>query len=77
MFTLLLVRERYWECELLIISYHLYFLRVSVKFGACYITGQWDKFRVKNATLGLHILFGIFCCFLSTNLCFYNFHFFS
>ena len=33
-----------------------YIFSASLKFGICYITGQWGKFRVKNATLCLHIL---------------------
>ena len=33
------------------------FHSVSLKFWACYITGQWGEFRVKNATSCLHILF--------------------
>ena len=33
-----------------------YIFFASLKFGTCYITGQWGKFRVKNATLCLHIL---------------------
>ena len=50
-----------WEdCVPLTISHHLYFLHIS-KFRACYITGQWGEFTVKNATLHLHILS---CCFL-------------
>ena len=28
---------------------------VSLKFRACYITGQWGEFTVKNATLCLHM----------------------
>ena len=31
-----------------------YIFFASLKFGVCYITGRWDKFRVKNATLCLH-----------------------
>ena len=33
-----------------------YIFFTSLKFGACYITHQWGKFRVKNATLCFHIL---------------------
>ena len=40
------------ECVPMKISYHL-----IVNNNACYITSQWHKFRVKNATLCLHILF--------------------
>ena len=32
-----------------------YIFSASLKFGACCITSQWGKFRVKNATLCLHI----------------------
>ena len=46
------------ECTPLTISYHLYFLR-SLKFGACYITGHWNDFRVKDATLIFRIFFYI------------------
>ena len=28
-----------------------------MKFEACYMTCQWGEFRVKNATLSVHILF--------------------
>ena len=45
-----------------------YIFFASLKFGACYITGKWGKFRVQNVTF--------FCCFSSKNLCFYHFHFF-
>ena len=53
----------------LTISYHLYFLRIF-KVEACYITGRWGEFRVKNATLCLHILFWLF---FIKKLCFYIF----
>ena len=43
-------------------SYHPYFLDIF-KVWACYITGQWGEFRVKNATLYLHILFWHFVVF--------------
>ena len=57
----------------------------SLKFGACYITGQWGEFTVKNTTLCLNtlflfiFLFFVFCffCFSSKNLCFHHFHLFS
>ena len=39
----------------------IYIFSVSLKFGEFYITGQWGKFRVKNATLWLHT----FCCWFS------------
>ena len=32
------------------------FSPVSPKFPACYSTGQWGEFTVKNTTLNLHIL---------------------
>ena len=47
------------ECASSIISFHVYF-SVSLKFRACHVTGQWGEFRVENATLCLHILFGVF-----------------
>ena len=37
---------------------------VSLKFGTCSITGQWGEFRINNATLQFHILFGVFFCFV-------------
>ena len=53
-----------------------YIFSVSLKFGACYIS-QWGELRVKNATLCLHLFFGIVsCCFSSRNWCFYHFHVF-
>ena len=38
-------------CSLLI------FFSVSTRFGACYITGRWGEFRIKNATLYFQKLF--------------------
>ena len=38
-------------------KWHQYIFSISLKFGACYIMGQWGKFRVKNGTICLHILF--------------------
>ena len=35
----------------------LHFLPLSLKFGAWYMTGQWDELRIKNATLCFHIFF--------------------
>ena len=58
----------FWVCVPPIISYYLYFLRVS-KVSSMYTTCQWGKFRVKNATF--HITFLAF----SKKLCFYQFHF--
>ena len=49
---------------------------VSLKFGACYITGQWGKFRVTIAILCLHTFLSFFCCFSSIFFCFYHFRFF-
>ena len=46
------------ECVPLTFSY-----RLSLKFGACYIPVGSGEFRVNNATLCLHTLFRIFCCF--------------
>ena len=33
---------------------------VSLKFGACYITGQWGEFKIKKATLCFHSFFFFF-----------------
>ena len=45
---------------------------MTLQFGACYIRGQWDKFRIKNATLCLlkmlQYLFDIFFGF-SPEIC--------
>ena len=35
----------------------LQYFSVSLKFGACYITSQWDEFRIKNPFL---VFFGLF-----------------
>ena len=51
-----LVGQVSWECDPLIISYQLS-VSVSLKFGACYINGQWGEFRIKNATSCFQILF--------------------
>ena len=37
-----------------------YILSISLKFGACYITGHWDNFNVKNASLCRYILSFVF-----------------
>ena len=42
---------------------------VSLKFGACYITGQCGEFRVKNATIGLHVLFSHFFVVFHHKIC--------
>ena len=55
----------------LTISFHLYF-SVSLKFGACYITGQWTEFRTKTATLCLYLFFWYFFCYFSTKNLFLN-----
>ena len=41
-------------------KWHQHIFSVSVKFGACYITGQWGEFKVKIATICLHKLFWYF-----------------
>ena len=47
------------------ISYHLYLLRISyLSFECVTSTGQRSKFRVKNATKCLQILFFYCCCFI-------------
>ena len=44
-----------------------YIFSVSLKFQACYITGQWGEFTVKNATFYLDKLsWHSFCCFQQT-----------
>ena len=61
----------YWKssCEYvpLTISYYLYFLRCQ-KFEACYITGQWGEFRIKNAILCVYIYFFVFIKFIKFQL---------
>ena len=46
----------------------LQYLSVSLKFGACYITGEWGKFRIKNAFIAFFLskicVFIIFSSFL-------------
>ena len=42
---------------------------VSLKFGACYITGQWGKLRVKNATICLHVLLLYFFVVFHHKIC--------
>ena len=36
------------------------FLPLSLKLGACHVTGQWDKFKVKKATLCEPVFFVFF-----------------
>ena len=48
---------------------------MSLKFDVCYITGQWEKFRIKNATLGFQILFCIFVLFFIIKFVFLSFSF--
>ena len=43
----------------------------SFNFGACYITAQWGEFRVKNATLCMHVPFLLFFKFFYMFLFFY------
>ena len=77
------------ECVSLKISYHLYLLRISYLSYECVTsTGQRSKFRVKNATICLQILFfycfsllfllffTFFLMFFIKKLCFYYFDFF-
>ena len=56
------------ECVRLI-KWHQYIFSVSLKFGACYITGHWGEFRVKNATICLHILFWYFFVVFHHKIC--------
>ena len=59
------------ECVSLKISYHLYLLRISyLSFECVTSTGQRSKFRVKNATICLQILFFYCCCFSLKNCVF-------
>ena len=51
-----------------------YIFSVSLKFEACYFTGQSSKFWVKTHTLFLCTFLTFCCCFLSKKLCFYHFH---
>ena len=37
-------------------QFHLTIFSVSLKFLACYITGQWEEFTVNNTTSFLHML---------------------
>ena len=53
----------------------IYIFFVSLKFGVCYITGQWGKFKLENATLCVRPLFWHFVGFIK-KMCFYHFHFF-
>ena len=61
-------------CVLLTISYHQYFLRMS-KFWLRYITGHISggEFGVKNVSLCLHILLGIFFVFHQKKFVFLSF----
>ena len=52
-----------------------YILSVSLKFWACYITGQSDEFAVKNGSIYLHILSSHFFVALITNFVFLSFLF--
>ena len=55
------------SCEVVISCCFVQYWQILSSFRTCYITGQWGDFRVKNATLCLHIFF---CCFFSKNLFF-------
>ena len=46
-----------------------YIFSVSVRFSVCHITDQWEIFRVKNATLVLHIPFWHLFLFSIKNVC--------
>ena len=41
----------------------LLYFSVSLKFGSCYIMGQWCEFRINNTKLCFHLLC-LFVCFL-------------
>ena len=45
------------------------YFSTSLKFGACYITGQWGKFKIKNATLYCHLLFWHFDVVFHQKIC--------
>ena len=59
----------------LTISYHLYF-SIPVKFGACYITGQWGRGRSKQCnSLFTYTFLGFFVVFIN-KFVFLSFSFF-
>lgn len=60
------------QCIPLTISDQVYFLRVT-KFGACYNTGQWGEFKIKNAALWFHILFWQFFVLFHHKICLFSF----
>ena len=64
--------DQRWECVYLT-KWHQYIFSVSLKFGACYITGQWGKFKVKNATICLHIPFWCFVVVFQYEICVFIF----
>ena len=48
-----------------------YIFPVSLKSGACFITGHWGKFWVKNTILCLHIIFWHFFLFCFSSKVFF------
>ena len=50
-------------------KWHQYIFSISLKFVACYITGHWGEFRVKNDTICLHILFWYFFVIFHHKIC--------
>ena len=57
-----------YECVRLT-KWHQYIFSVSLKFEACYITGQWGEFREKNAATCLQILFWYFFIVFLHKIC--------
>ena len=47
----------YFPSEILHLMFPPHIFSVSTRFGACYITGRWGEFRIKNATLYFQKLF--------------------
>ena len=67
-----------WECVPLAIFYHLSFLRISKVWSMVHhgSVGWVQKFRIKNASWCVHIIFWhVFAVFHQKN-CFYHFFFF-
>ena len=58
-------------------KWHQYIFSVSLKFGACYMTGQCGQCIKKCYLIVLCTFLGIFFVFSSQNLCFCRFHFYK
>ena len=73
-FLIVLLLNSPLECVPLTISYYLYFLRISKVWSMLY-HGSVGPVQSKNSYfMFTYTLFGIFCCFSSKKMCFYNFH---